>query len=315
MLTRRTVILAKEEATYGTDPSMTGTDGILAFDVDIDIKGEMLERDVLRDTLTPLPHVIGMKEASLTFKTEMKGAGISGTSAVAPEFHSLLRGCGFATAAITGTDLTYGLLSSESDIVSVAFKVYKDGNLHKIVGSRGNVKFVLEAGKFGVMEYEFSGKYTAVAADTIPDISGLVGGTALPPVVYNASFNIGEFSPVCSRAQLDIGNSVVRRDSLNATYGVEAFRITERKGKLEFDADAVVEASNPFWGDWASDVVDTYGVTVGSVVGNKMWLYGNFQYDTNKYGDADGVSKYDCVASLCASNSETQNDEFKISFC
>ena len=43
MLTRRTVILCKREAVYGTDSAMApSTDGVLAYDVDIDIKGEKL---------------------------------------------------------------------------------------------------------------------------------------------------------------------------------------------------------------------------------------------------------------------------------
>jgi len=312
MLTRRTVILAEREATYGTDPAMTGTDGILAFDVDINIVGEVLKRDVMRDTLSQLPGVVGMKEVELTFKTEIKGNGLSGTGTAVPELDPLLHGCGFATAAITGTDLSYVLQSAESSMGSTALKVYKDGNLHKITGSRGTVKAMLEAGKYGVLEFSFKGLYNAVIASTIPDLSGLSANK--PPVVYNASFVIDTFSPVCSKMEIDLANGVARNDDINATYGVNSFRIASREPKASFTADAVVESSNPFWGDWSGDVVNPYSVTVGATAGNKVRLSGFMQTETNKYADADGISKYEVAAALVSSTPDTQNDELVIKF-
>jgi len=314
MLTRRTVILAGREATYGTDPSMTGSNGLLAYDVDIDIKGEVLKRDVLRDSLSPLPHVIGMKEVALTFKTELKGNGVTGTAPNVPEIDPMLHACAFATAAVGGTGLTYNLVSNENTIGSASMKVYIDGNLHKITGARGTMKLAMEAGKYGVCEWEFSGLYNAVSAATIPDISGLTANK--PPIVYNSSFQIGGYSPVCSSLNLDLGNNVVRRDDLNSTDGVHSFRIAGREGKMEFTPDAVVESSNPYWGDWSGDVVDTYSVIVGASAGtgNKIDISGFFQIETNKYGDADGIRQYEIAASLCSSDADAQNDEMTIKF-
>ncbi len=313
MLTRRTVILAEREATYGTDPAMTGANGILAFDVDMDIKGEVLARDILRDGLSPMAHVIGMKEVALNFKTEIKGAGLTGTVPTLPDIQDLLSACGFDTGVYTGTTLKFSLVSDEASMYSAAFKVYKDGNMHKILGARGNVKFNLEAGKYGVAEWAFQGLYDPVSAVTIPDISGVP--TTKPPIVYNASFQIASFSPVCSKMAIDLGNSVVRRDSINATYGVVGFRITGRKPTMEFDADAVVESSNPFWGDFLTgSIVDTFSAQVGSTAGQFYKLNGYFEYENLKYGDKDGVSDYECKAALISSDQNTQNDELILTF-
>lgn len=312
MLTRRTVLLAARETAYGTDPAMTGSNGLLAYDVDMDIKGEVLMRDVLRDSLSPLPHVIGMKEVSLSFKTELKGNGVTGTRPNAPEIDPLLFGCAFGTASAEGTGITYSLQSAESSIGSASIKVYMDGNLHKITGCRGTMKMTLEAGKYGVCEWEFQGLYNAVSAATIPDIAGLTQNK--PPIVYNASFQIGGFSPVCSALNIDLANNVIRRDDLNATYGVDSFRISGRQGKMEFTPDAVVESSNPYWGDWSGNVVDTYSIGVGSSTGNAIDIRGYFQIETNKYGDSDGIRTYDVSASLCSSDADAQNDELNITF-
>lgn len=310
MLTRRTVILAKRETTYGTDPAMApSADGVLAYDLDIDIKGEKLERPVLRDTLSPMPHVIGMKECNLTFKVELKGVGAT-TSIGNWELDDLLSGVGFNTGVYTGTTTVYSLQSQESVMSSVSFIVNVDGNMHKVLGAKGTVKFNLSAGKYGECEFNYSGLFNPIGTGTLYDLTGI--SEVKPPIVYNSGFQIAGFSPVCSAAEIDLANNIVRRDSLNATYGVAGFRLTDRKPTLSFDADAVVESSNPFWGDWEGSVVDTFGIQIGSNATNIIKMSGYFEYDSNKYGDQDGVRKYDCKASLCSSSVNTQNDELTI---
>lgn len=312
MLSRRTVLWAKRETTYGTDPAMTTSDGVLVYDINLDIKGEQLERPVLRDTLSPIAHVIGMKEVELTFKTELKGIGAV-TSIGNFELDDLLSGCGFNTGVYSGTTTVYSLVSAENSMGSVSFGVFlDDANKHKIIGARGSVKFNLKAGKYGELEWKFNGLYNAVTSATTPAYAGL--GNVQPPIVYNSSFQIGGFSPVCSSAEIDMAVDVVKRESLNATDGVHSFRITGRKPKLSFDADAVAESSNPFWGDWAGNVVDTYGIQIGSSPTNIIKLSGYFEYIQPKYGDADGIRKYDIEAALVSSNSVTGNDEVTITF-
>ena len=306
MLSRRTALLVAKEATYGTDPAMTGADGILVWDVNLDVKGEVLERDILRDNISHVPHVIGLKECALSFKTELKGCGVGSGL----EFVDCLSAVGFDTGTISGTQVTYALVSAETLMNSASFLVYKDGNLHKVVGARGNMKLSLEAGKYGVAEFDFQGMYQAVATATLPTLTGQTGNK--PPIVYNSSFQIGGFSPVTSKAEIDLANEIARRDNLNATYGVAGFSITGRRPKLTFDADAVVESSNPFWGDWAGEVVDTWGVNIGATSGNIVKLSGYFQYESNKYSDKDGVSKYECGAYLVSSTATTSNDELRI---
>ena len=308
MLTRRTVIATGNEATYGTVAAATYM--ILGWDVNLDVKGEILKRDILRDTLSNIPHVIGMREIGVTFKTEIRAAG-GGTN---PEMHALLVGCAFGTATHTGTQaITYNLQSTEDVIKSTSLVIYKDGNKHSILGARGNVKFNFEAGKYGVADWDFKGLYVAVAASTTPDLAGV--DTRQPPIIYNSSFQIAGFSPVCSKLDIDLVNEVTRRDDLNATFGVKSFTITGRKPKMTFRADAVVESSNPFWGDWDGGVVDSFGVNAGSAAqGQQVFFSGFFEYESPKYADDNGQVVYDCDAALVSSDVNTQNDELAIRF-
>jgi hypothetical protein len=307
MLTRKSAIRVALETTAGTDPA-SGFSTLLAWDIEPDIKGEVLKRDMLRNTLSNVGHVVGIQESAVNFKTELKSGGGSGT---VPEMDLLLQSVGFGTAAHSGTeDIVYSLKSDEADLKTLSLYIYKDGNKHKVTGARGNLRFVMEAGKYGICEWEFRGKYNAVVAETAPTAAAGV----TPPVMYNSSFQIAGFSPVSSRAQIDLQNNISRRDDLNATAGVDSFRLTTREPKFEFDADAVVESSNPFWGDWSGAVVDTFAIQAGTNDGSIVKLTGYFQYDSAKYADKEGVSVYECVATLVSSDASTSNDELTVTF-
>jgi hypothetical protein len=101
-LTRRTVILAKLETTYGTDSNPAGINAILCNSgVDVKPTGDVLERDVLRDTLSPAGHVIGAKSIDFDFTVELKGGGLLATVVQAPEYDPLLQSCGMAKQNVT----------------------------------------------------------------------------------------------------------------------------------------------------------------------------------------------------------------------
>lgn len=311
MLTRRTVVWQARETTYGTDPAMTSANGIEIYDVNLDIKGDKVERPALRDSLSNIQHIVGMKECELTFKTSLKGMGAV-TTVSSLEIANLLSGCSFNTGVYSGTTTVFSLVSAENSMNSVSFKVFlDDANAHKITGARGTVKFNLSAGKYGEAEWKFNGLYNSVISATTPS---LTLSSVVPPVVYNSGFQIAGFSPVCSSAEIDLAIDVIRRESLNATQGVHSFRVTGRKPMLNFDADAVAESSNPFWGDWEGNVVDTFGVTIGSNATNIIKFGGYFEYVQPKYGDADGVRKFDIEAALVSSIPSSSNDELTITF-
>lgn len=105
LLTRKRLILAKTEATYGTDSSPAGTDAILVRELEITpIEADVVSRDLIRPYLGASDQLLANTRVSITFQVELAG---SGTAATAPRFSSLLKACGMAetttAAAITGT--------------------------------------------------------------------------------------------------------------------------------------------------------------------------------------------------------------------
>lgn len=305
MLTRKTVILLELESTYGTDPTpVPASNGIYASDVELEISGEVLERDYYRDTLSKAAPVIGMKEAQLTFKTEVKGSGAAGT---APKLGKLFQGCGMSETISAGASVTYAPQSAEANIKSLTFYVYKDGNLHKITGARGTYVMNLEAGKYGVISWTFKGLYNDVSAAAAPSIT--MSETTLPPIVYNASFSWGGYAAIASALSIDYGNAITRRESFNASSGVGSFRIGDRKAQGSFNPEAVVEATHPFWGNWKASTARALAIIIGATAGNICTINGPKCISTGlKYSDDEGVAIYENQFMLSENNSSGDNE-------
>lgn len=109
LLTRRAVVLADIEAVYDVAETLAGaTDGILVSEPDYTVDPTVLERNNVRDSLSPEAHVIGRKLAGMTFTCELRGNGIqnAGTLINAPKLARLLRGCGYSITAVAAAEPT-----------------------------------------------------------------------------------------------------------------------------------------------------------------------------------------------------------------
>lgn len=105
LLSRKRLILAKIESTYGTDSSPAGTDAVLVRNLEITpIESETVSRDLIRPYLGNSDQILSNTRVSITFEAELAGSGSAGT---ASKIDSLLRACGMAAtttgSAVTGT--------------------------------------------------------------------------------------------------------------------------------------------------------------------------------------------------------------------
>ncbi|MET4190687.1 MULTISPECIES: hypothetical protein [unclassified Bradyrhizobium] len=100
ILAQRALMLAKIETTYNVDSlPVPATDAFLVSNADVKINPNVLTRDFYRPSMSKLPSAVGRKLASLTFSSEIKGAGGAGS----PKLGALLRACGFAQTLIGAT--------------------------------------------------------------------------------------------------------------------------------------------------------------------------------------------------------------------
>ena len=287
MLTRKTVVLAKIESSYGVDPVPTpAANALLVSDVDVRPAGEAIQRNYVKSSLSPSPFIRGVRSVEVAFKTEWKGTGVRGVLPAVGWEGPLFRACGMSEIVTAAASIAYAPISSAFE--SVALYVYRDGLFHRVLGCRGTFKINLEVGRYPVVEWKFNGLY-ATPVDATP--AAQVFNTVNPTPVVSAAFSIGGFSAVAERIEIDINNQVTARKSLNSASGITGFEITGRNPRGSFDPETVSEAVHPFWGKWETAAAQALAVgPIGTTAGNILSLAApKLQYRELNYDDRDGI--------------------------
>ena len=159
-LTRKKFLLAKIEATYGTDPSpVAGTNAIQVTNLEVtpiesdNVQAASYQGFIGNSTRGTL---VANKRVSVTFEVELGGSGTAGT---APAFGPLLQAAGMSEVVVSSTSVTYAGVSSSFS--SATLYCFYDGTRHKITGARGTVTFNMTAGQFPTASFQFIGIYNA----------------------------------------------------------------------------------------------------------------------------------------------------------
>ncbi len=164
---RKRLVLAKVETTYGVDAAPVGGDAILLREVTLTpYAADARDRGTIRDALGASPQTLANRHVELTAQVELAGAGTAGS---VPGYGPLLRGCGFSQTISDADDnesVIYQPVSTGYE--SVSFHFYIDGVRHKMLGSRGNVAFRIEAGEPPVMDFSFIGLWETPTTTTAP---------------------------------------------------------------------------------------------------------------------------------------------------
>jgi len=108
LLTRRAVLQCAIESSYRTPATVGVDDALYVEDPDYSVDPNLLERNFARDDLSPLPNIVGRRQASIKFTTELKGNGKqhSGNVIDAPIISRLFRACGYSLTALGSADVS-----------------------------------------------------------------------------------------------------------------------------------------------------------------------------------------------------------------
>ncbi|RQW89936.1 MAG: hypothetical protein EHM79_02195 [Geobacter sp.] len=262
MLTRRRVIAAKIEGTEGTAETITVTDGgILVINPAIDFDFGMNEREAVVDSLSKLQPVPGKTSGNLSFRAELKGPGAAYSSTVKPALGKFLRACGFAETVVTTVGVeTVTYAPASTGIPCLTMWSYEDGVIKKLKGCRGNVKFSGKNGEICFADFEFTGVYDGVVDGAI--ISPTFEATD-PPVLLSSAFTIGAYAANINSFDLDMGNEITLRESINTATGYISALVTDRRPTGKFDPEMVTVATYDFFGKWKAGT--SAAMSLGSV--------------------------------------------------
>lgn len=298
MLRKRSVILAKTEITTGVDAVPTAAlNAILAFDLEISITAERIERDPSRPTLSPYPHLIGRRYREITFQTELRSSGLSHTTPIAPRTGDLFEACGMLetlTAEIGGDGLGSVVYTPISDNHTTAtIYAFIDGVHWKLLGCNGSWEIIAESGQPARVNWTFQGTYEDQTDLALP--SPVTYDDPVPPLTLSSGFQINaDTTLIAQQLSIGIGNNIVMRDDINAAAGYAASRITARAGSGSFNPEVVSVASYDFEREWRDAQQRALEISLGNMPGNRIKITApNVQIDAPTHGDRDGIFTYD----------------------
>lgn len=291
MLTRKTVLLAKIETTYGTVPAMTGADAVLISNLDISVDPNILERDNYHDSISAYGTRVGRKLMTCSFDVELKGNGAQPTLLAPIEQDAILRACGLV-ATEEADHVSYSPTSVEANMASVSLRFNLDGMDYIIRGAYGNMSINMVAGAFGVMSFTFTGLYQKPT--DVAQLQPTYTNDTEPPIVESLSYAMDSYGGCPETWNYDMGNEVSERPCINADEGLEGLRITGRNGVGNVDPEMVSIATKDFWAIFeASNQVAVQG-TIGTAVGNQFIIKNpTVQIQNIGIGDRNGLRTYE----------------------
>ena len=226
LLTRKGLLLIKREAVAGVDAlPVASLDAIEGFEPEYSIDPNVLERDILTPDLSPVPHVIGRKVASLSFSVEMKSNGAFTGDVVADQtkLQRLMRGCGYAISAVNpkATGFTTDFATNNNLTMPVTV-----GDDHRLVTGDGPVQAFLNGGTLptGLAE---DVDYWVIRIDKndiqlATSLSNALAGTEIVLSVADADGTLAGVGLIpMSHIDFDPGNSALQPSDLKFYRGYE----------------------------------------------------------------------------------------------
>lgn len=273
--TRRQLILAKIEASYGTDATPVGaTDAVLLANPDLPdykLNQEYVERSLLLPYHGAKGQIPTKKYATLSLMQELAGFGTAGPAVPTPGYGALLRACGLAETIAAGVDVQYDPISTAHESATIVWNA--DGLNHKITGARGSMKLSMRNNEIPMLTYDLMGRYVPVAdvPFAAPNISAYVKPVAVGPDATSA-FSLHGFGTACLQEfEFDMGYEMSFRNLVQCSEVVFP-RDRVARGRVVIEATSVADK------DWfaavRSGATGAFTITHGTVAGNIITFSG-----------------------------------------
>lgn len=306
-LTRKGLIIAAKESTYGTDATPAGTDAIKVANINITpLQSDVVARQIIRPFLGNPEQLLANQRVELTFDVELTGSGAAGT---APAYGILLQACGFAEAVSAGTSVTYTPVSAAFSSATIYY--FNDGIRHKLTGARGSFSLTGEVGQIPTLSFTFMGIYNAPGDATPPSTTY---NDQADPVIFKAGntsgFQLFSYSGCLQSVSMDLSNEMVYRELIGCTKEV---LITNRAPNGTVVIEAPDIADHDYFADATGadtgNLIFQHGQTAGNIV-----TFSSPQTDLGSptYSDQDGVQMLNLP--FIATPSDAGNDELEIEF-
>ena len=240
-------------------------------------QGSLIDRRVVKQTLSPGLPSIGAKTYTMSFDCEWKGIEqASGLGVKVPEFHPLLIASG-AKVTVYGTPVAAHVYSPNSSAgvdatQAVCVYAYQDGLLYKITDARVDWTITLTAGAAGVISFQVTGNYAAPTDAALPASPGYDATTVPGKFAGAGSFEFGGAARCIESFSLTSGNTIAPRVCANGDDGISGIFQTARAPGGSINPEMELVATENYLGHWSST---TTKILIASVDGNDVGKEGN----------------------------------------
>jgi hypothetical protein len=280
----QTVILAKVEASKGTDAVPTGANAILVSDVTFTpLEGEEVERNNIRPYFGDGGSAMVTQYAKLSFSVEAAGVAAAGDL---PGYEALLRASATSVTVDAGVDVRFAPVTSGLESVTIYIAVGR--NLQKMTAGMINTKLAGDAKTIAKWQFEITGTYQAATDAVLPAVTYAQFQDPFGVNKANSTLSLHGTLVAASAFSFDFGNTVIKRDLIN----VDTVEITGRKstGSVTFDNTRVSEKN---WVELARQsargpLAFTHGPGANNVI---ELIAPNVQLGKPTFGEADGIQQ------------------------
>jgi hypothetical protein len=308
LLSRKRLILAKTETTYGTDPTPTGSaNAILVRNLEITpLQADTVTRDLIRPYLGNSDQLLAQTRVEVTFEVELAGSGAAGT---APAYGPVLKACGLSETVVATTSVTYAPVSASFSSVTIYF--HNDGIRHKVTGCRGTFELNAEVGQIPVISFTMTGIYNAPTDESLP--SPTYANQAAPLIFKNgntSNFSIFSYSGCLQSLNFQLANEVIYRELVGCT---KESLIVNRAPAGDVVIEAPSIATKDFFaiatGSSTGSISFQHGGTAGNIV---TFTTAQSDIANPSYSDQDGIQMLNLP--YVAVPTSAGNDELSLAY-
>lgn len=309
LYSRKRLILAEAESTYGTDPTPTeSANAIRVRNIEVTpLETETVNRELVRTFLGQSDQLLAQTRVLLNFEVELTGSGTAGT---APAYGPILEACRCTLTTVADTSNTYAP-NSDAAPASVTIYFNNDGVLHKATGCRGTFSINCEVGQIPYISFEMTGIYAA-PSDTA--ISGPTYSNQASPLVFKngntSSFQVFSYAGALQSLSFELSNEIVYRELVGGSKSID---IVDRAPSGECVVEATTIATHDFFSDATGTSTGNLTFQHGSTAGNIVtFTAGQIDLGGPSYTDQDGIQML--TLPYIATPTSAGNNDFSLAF-
>lgn len=288
-ISKRRHLGLKIETTKGTAEALDAGDyAIIAYDIQATTQFGRFDRDTQKAYLSKLPGIVGTTAAQISFTCEVRHSANTTTLDV---WERALQACGFSLSTSTLKPTSNGD-EQKTLTIEVALGAFGTGAdqavIFKAKGCAGTVTFEGRVGQPLLARFTFTGVYNGVADGTLRVPTQETG---IPGIFQGVSATWGGTARVLSTINLDVGNSVVLRETVNASSGLLHAVITDRRPTGSIDPDLELVATDDFYGQLAGNTSKAlaFAVTTGGSTRVQTFTLGDCRVTNVNDANRNGI--------------------------